>query len=177
MKAMLVPGNGDTDLSEIWYPYAKREIEKLDISVIAKKMPDSDLARKEYWLPFIEKQVGAGDGVILIGHSSGASAIMRYAEIHKLGGIVLVSACHTDGGNEKERASNYFKDPWKWEAIKKNTKWIIQFGSTDDPYIPIEEMRYVHNKLHSEYHELKDKGHFNIEEFPELIEALKKKLD
>lgn len=45
MKAMIVPGNGNTDISENWLPYLKRELEKLGIEVIAKDMPDQDLAR------------------------------------------------------------------------------------------------------------------------------------
>lgn len=173
---MLVPGNGDADLNEIWYPYVKRELEKLGLMVIAKKMPDSNLARKEYWLPFIAQQIGE-DNAILIGHSSGALAIMRYAETHKVLGLILISACHTDLGDEKERASHYFDEPWQWDKIKQNTQWIIQFGSTDDPYISIKEMHYVRDKLKTEYYEFADRGHFNIEEFPEIIKTIKKKLE
>ncbi len=179
MKAMIIPGNGNADMSEIWYPYAKIELEKLGIKVIAKNMPDADLARKEFWLPFIETQVGEGDDVILIGHSSGAVAIMRYLETHKILGAAIVSACYTDLGSENERASGYFSNEWNWAAIKNNAKWILQFGSINDPYIPIEEMRYIHNKLNTEYYEYADQGHFSSDvkktEFPELITALRKK--
>ena len=84
MKAMIIPGNGNVDMSEIWFPYIKERLEELNIQVIAKNMPDPELARKSYWLPFIEQGVGGGTDVILIGHSSGAVAIMRYLETHKI---------------------------------------------------------------------------------------------
>jgi uncharacterized protein len=178
MRAMIIPGNGDSDMDWAWYQYAKRELEKLGISVTAEKMPDADLARKEYWLPFIEKKVGEGD-VLLIGHSSGAVAILRYLETHKIKGAVIVAGCHTDLGDEKEKASHYFDTPWNWEAIRKNADWIIQFASISDPFIPIEEARFIHEKTHSAYHEM-DKGHFgppaDMKTFPELIAAIKKKI-
>jgi hypothetical protein len=33
---MIIPGNGNADISEIWTPYVKMELEALGISVIAK---------------------------------------------------------------------------------------------------------------------------------------------
>ncbi len=180
MRAMIIPGNGNTDISENWFPYAKNALEKLGVKVIAKNMPDPELARKEYWLPFIEQQLAGDSNAILIGHSSGATAILRYLERHKAQGAVLVGAYYTDLGEESERKSGYFNEPWHWEKIKQNAKWIIQFASADDPFIPIQEARYVHAKLNTEYHEYSNQGHMGADvnklEFPELVEAIKKKL-
>src|SRR5205085_912422 len=129
--------------------------------------------RKEYWLPFIEQKMESED-CILIGHSSGAVAILRYLETHKVGGAVIVAACYTDLGDEKEKASGYYSEAWHWDKIRKNAGWIVQFASTSDPFIPIAEPRFIHEKIHSEYHEM-DCGHFGppaeMKEFPELIDA------
>jgi len=176
MRIMLVPGNGDADVdSEIWYPWITKQLKSLGLNIISKNMPDPDLARKEYWLPFIEEQLARDEGAILIGHSSGAIAALRYAETHQLQGIVLVSAYHTNLGMEKEKASHYFDTPWQWDKIKQNVKWIIQLHSTDDPYISNDEAEYIAKKLDTDYHEYTDKGHFEDKEFPELLEMLKKK--
>lgn len=78
---------------------------------------------------------------------------MRYAETNHIFGSVLVSAYHTDLGIRSERMSGYFDDPWDWQAIEDNQHWVAQFASTDDPFIPIEEARYVHEQLDSDYHE------------------------
>jgi len=176
MQAMIIPGNGNADISQIWRPYVKRELEKIGFEVVAENMPDADLARKQYWLPFIKKKVKDSNDAILIGHSSGAVAILRYLEENKAEGAVLIGVCHTDLGDEKEKVSGYFDEPWQWEKIKKNVKWIVQFASTDDPFIPIEEARYVKDHLNAEYHEFTNQGHFMETEFPELIEAIKGKL-
>src|SRR2546422_478500 len=119
MRIMLVPGNQNADVnSEIWYPWITKELEKLRMKIIAKNMPDADLARREYWLPFIEKKLEGDEDSILIGHSSGAVAALRFAATHRLLGIILVGAYHTTLGDEKEKASHYFDEPWNWNQIK-----------------------------------------------------------
>lgn len=178
MRAMIVPGNQNATLSQEWYPWVKRELEKLGITTIAKNMPDAELARKQYWLPFIEQQLGGDKKPILIGHSSGAVAALRYLEDHTLEGAALIGACHTDLGDETEKASGYYDDEWQWNKIKQHCAWIVQFASQDDPYISVAEARFIHEQLDSEYHEYTDRGHFwgDIKEFPEIIEAIKRKL-
>jgi hypothetical protein len=177
---IIIPGNGNSDINGNWYPYVKRELQKLGIEVIAKNMPDPDLARRKYWIPFMEKELAGKKNVILIGHSSGAIAALRYLERHKVFGAVLVSAYHTDLDDKKERISGYFDDEWKWDSIKKNVKWIIQFASMDDPFIPIEEAHYVRDKLGTEYHESVDQGHFGADKkkrkFTGLVKAVKRRL-
>ncbi len=180
MKVILLPGNGGGSPTDNWLPYLERELSKLGIGVINKQFPDAVLARKKYWLPFI-KELGADENTILIGHSSGAVASMRYAETTKILGSILVGVCCTDLGFATEKNSGYYDDLWDWDAIKNNQKWIIQFASTDDPWIPINEPRFIHEKLSSDYYEYTDRGHFGhggaeLSEFPELIETLKKKL-
>ena len=105
---------------------------------------------------------------------------MRYAENNKILGSVLVGACYTDLGDENEKKSGYYDKEWDWNAIKNNQKWIIQFASTDDPYIPIKEARYIHQKLNTEYFEYNDQGHFGSDKnrviFPEIVKAIKDKL-
>lgn len=180
IKAVFAPGNGGGSVHENWFVYLKKELENMGITVAAKDFPDPMLAREKYWLPFLKNELHADENTIIIGHSSGAIAAMRYAEKNKILGSVLVAPYYTDLGDDSEKESGYFNRPWDWEAIKKNQKFIIQFNSTDDPWIPIKEARFVHEKLDTDYHEFTDQGHFGGDRekptFPELIAALKKKL-
>lgn len=180
MKAILISGNGGGAPTDNWLPYLEQELPKLGIEVINRQFPDADLARKEYWLPFI-KELGADEHTIIIGHSSGAVAAMRYAETNRILGSVLVGVCYTDLGYETEKASGYYDAPWDWDAIRGNQQWVIQFASSDDPWIPIEEARFIREKLGTDYHEYADRGHFGqdgkpLTEFPELLDAIKAKL-
>ena len=180
VKAIFIPGNGGGKPTDNWFPYLKKELESLGCEVIAKNFPDSDLAREAFWIPFLKEELKASSDTILIGHSSGAIAAMRFAEKNTILGSVLVGVYHTDLGHEKERLSGYFDHPWNWEAIKKNQKWILEFASTDDPWIPIVEARFVRDRLKAEYYEYEDQGHFGgdyfKETFVELAHALKEKL-
>ena len=175
-KIIFLHGNSGEGISHYWFPYALRAFRKLGLEVVAKDFPDAHLARRSIWLPFLQNECHADKDSILIGHSSGAIASMRWAEKHEIFGSVLVGAYYTDTGSENERLSGYFDDPWDWEAIKKNQRWIIQFASVDDPFFPVEEPRLVSEQLNTEYHEFTDRGHFFAPDFPELVEAVKQAL-
>lgn len=179
MKVIFLHGNGGGTIEDAWFPWLKSKLQTLGVNVVAQTFPDNEKARAKFWLPFLEK-LGADENTILIGWSSGAIATMRFAETNKLLGSILVGAYYTDLGEENEKISGYFDAPWQWEKIKQNQKFIIQFASTDDPFIPIEEPRYVHKMLNTKYHEFTNQGHFGYPkeklDFPELLEALNKQL-
>lgn len=121
-----------------------------------------------------------GDDAILIGHSSGAVAILKYLENHRCKLAILVGVYSSDLGDENEKLSQYFDDEWQWEEIKANADKIIIFASKDDPYIPISEPQAIKEKINAEYHEYLDEGHFGSDvgktEFPEIILAVKKNI-
>lgn len=175
LKVILIHGNGGSNSSDVWLPEVQRQLEALGLEVINHTFPDNVKARSKYWLPYLT-ELGAGADTVLIGHSSGAVAAMRYAETHQLYGSVLVGACYTDLGEPSERISGYYDTDWDWDAISRHQEFILQFASPDDPYIPITEPRYIQKQLGSKYHELAKKGHFLDNSFPELIKALRKEL-
>ena len=181
MKVLFIHGNGGCTASHHWYQSAARGLSALGLEVIHETFPDNVIAHQNVWLEFMEKHLAGDNNAILIGHSSGALAAMRYAESHSLIGSVLVSACHTDLGDPNEKASGFYEAPWQWDAIKANQQWIIQFHSEDDYLIPVDEARYVRDQLTPDYFEFKDRGHFmgsdsGEKQFPELVEAIKQKL-
>lgn len=173
---ILIHGNGGASIDDIWFPKVKDELEALGLEVVAQTMPDNIVARSFKWLPFMENELGADENSIIIGHSSGAVAAMRYAETHRIFGSVLVGASLTDLGVRLERMSGYFDKPWNWNVIKVNQNWIVQFASPDDPYIPIDEPRYIHDKLDTDYHEIPSRGHFMDSDLPEVVAVVKERL-
>ncbi|MBI2798129.1 alpha/beta hydrolase [Candidatus Saccharibacteria bacterium] len=180
VKVILLHGNGGGKGSDNWLPWLKGELEKLNVKCLAPDMPDSELGRAKYWIPYLKDKLSADENTILVGHSTGAIAALKYAENSKLLGSILVGGYYTDLGDETEKKSGYFDQPWGWKAIKDNQKWAVVFASTDDPWIPIEEARFIKDRLGSEYHEFSDQGHFGYDkdkkEFPELLRVLKQKL-
>ena len=172
---ILIPGNGGCSPADAWYPWVERELTALGCLVINRQFPDSVQARARFWLPFIEA-LGADANTILIGHSSGAVAAMRYAETHQILGSVLVGVCHTDLGDRFEAQSGYYAAPWQWKQIRDNQQFTAIFNSTDDPHIPIAEARHVAAHLKASYYELADRGHFVDSRLPEVVEFIRRQL-
>lgn len=94
---------------------------------VLRTFPDSLEAHEHIWIRFMEDEIEIGEKDVVIGHSSGAAAILRYIETRKVKGVVLVSAYHSDLGEVMERESGYFNRPWDWDAISRNANWITQF--------------------------------------------------
>ncbi|NP_001036213.1 serine hydrolase RBBP9 [Danio rerio] len=175
-RVVIVPGNGAGDVERSnWYGWANKRINEIpDLSCALKNMPDPVTARESVWLPFMEKDLKCDEETLIIGHSSGAAAAMRYAETHKVFAIILVGAYTSHLGDENERESGYFSRPWEWEKIRANVEYILQFGSTDDPFLPWDEQQEVADGLKTDLHKYSDRGHFQNTAFPELIDAVNK---
>ena len=123
-------------------------IEKCSLAIRAEitvsNFPSPFLAKESEWLPYIRNIIGDRcKETVLIGHSSGALAAMRLMEQMSLKGAILVSAAHTDLGDENEKASGYFDRDWDWKAQVTNTGKIHQFHSQDDHLIPVAEARFT----------------------------------
>jgi len=176
VKVIFVPGNGGSTTHDNWFPSVQKDLEAAGIEVVTAEFPDPVLARESFWIPFLVDELKVDSKTILVGHSSGAIAAMRLAEAHAILGSVLVGAYHTDLGIEAEKLSGYFNRPWRWDAMKKNQQWTVLFASQDDPWIPIHEAHYIHEKLNCEYHEYTDQGHFGGDyiklEFQELTYSI-----
>ena len=149
-----------------------------DIPCTLEDFPDPYEAKRSVWLPFIES-LGADENTVLVGHSSGAQAALRFAETHRLRGVVLVAATYSDLGDAGERASGYYPSEdgasnlYDFEAMKSNCPVWHQFHSDNDPFIPLSEAEQIRDGLGltSTYHILPDHAHF-FNPFPELLAVL-----
>lgn len=181
---ILLPGNGNASPTrDHWFPWLITELNQLNLKVIARDMPDPELAHMHIWLPFIEQELKVGADSLIIGHSSGGVAALRYLETHKLFGAIVVGVNHTNLDFPEEKAAGWYDAPWQWQNIKQNAGFITHFASSDDPYIPIQEQRFIAKQLDSDYHEYTDRGHFMLSDnpvnaqFPEIIEIIKEKIN
>jgi len=186
MKIHIIPGNGAGDVQNcMWYPWVKNKLNNTEIipntmtiECVLQNMPDPLYARKTIWLPFMEKELKIGPNDIIIGHSSGAVAGIRYAESHKIFGLILVGAYASHLNDEIERKSGYFDDDWQWQKVRDNCTTnsiinIVQFGSKDDPFLPWEEQVKIADGLKADLKVFSDKGHFQHSTFPEIVSSVK----
>ena len=73
-----------------WYNWLKKSLEKEGVQVSMQDMPDPYEAKQTIWLPFMRDVLKADEQSIIVGHSSGAEAAMRYAEV----GLPVVSSLY-----------------------------------------------------------------------------------
>jgi predicted alpha/beta hydrolase family esterase len=174
-RFIYIHGNGTEHWSFAWAKWLKDELDKRGFDTFFETMPDSVIARAEYWLPFLENHVGVGENDVLVGWSSGAVAAMRYAETHKIAGSVLVSPCYTDLGDDLEKQSGYYNAPWQWDAIRANQQKIALVYGDDDPFIPQAEFEYIAGAIRPEVYKTHGGGHFiDQQTFPELLAYIDK---
>lgn len=175
MRIVFLHGNDTNHWSGKWCGWLKQELDKIGVESFFETFPDSIMARSEYWLPFLENHVKAGENDVLVGWSSGAVAAMRYSESNKILGSILISPSYTDLGDELEKISGYFDKSWNWEAIKNNQEQITLVYGDDDPYIPQDQFEFIASKLNPEILKIHGVGHFlSKSTFPELLENIKK---
>lgn len=186
MRFILAPGMGCTPVqTSNWYSWLDLELSKRPkvSEIIVQDFPDPYGCKQSIWLPHVTDTLKVDSSTVVIGHSSGACLAMRLlehqAKLQKpLAGVILVAAAYTDLGDENERASEYFNDPWEWEIMSQGAKSIHQFHSPSDHLIPVAEARYISEQLSGnsnyEYQEVPEKGHF-FEPFQELMQVIDSK--
>ena len=172
-RFIFVHGNQTPHWSFAWAPWLKAQLESLGFETFFETMPDSIIARSEYWLPFLKDHVRVGKNDVIIGWSSGAVAAMRYAEANVIRGSILVAPCYTDLDDEIEKQSGYYDTPWQWQAIQSNQENIALVYGDDDPFIPQSEFEFIAGQLDPKVIKIHGGKHFiERQEFPEVLEYI-----
>src|SRR3990167_6703628 len=64
-----------------WKLWLKQELEKLSVQTFLPPMPTPNTPKEDEWVATIAEQVkNASEPIILVGHSLGGSALLRYLE-------------------------------------------------------------------------------------------------
>lgn len=173
-RFVFIHGNQSTHWSFAWTPWLKAQLDSLGCETFFETMPDSIIARAEYWLPFMQDHIQISENDIIIGWSSGAVAAMRYAENHTVKGLALISPSYTDLDDELEKQSGYFNAPWQWDKIKANSQTNALITGDNDPYIPQDEFNSIAKELDPTRIIIPNGEHFiERNEFPELLDYIR----
>ncbi|KAJ3338522.1 putative hydrolase rbbp9 [Gonapodya sp. JEL0774] len=137
-------------------------------------MPDPNGADRKTWLAHIEGAMRCDAESVLVGHSSGAVAALRWAETRPIRGIVLVAAYDDALGDPGEQTSGYFDGPFDWAAIRENCGFIVQFAGVRDQLVPIHIQRRVAHFLAPKvvYVEVEEEDHFFEPPFHALVQQI-----
>jgi predicted alpha/beta hydrolase family esterase len=84
----IVPGNGAGNVVNAnWYGWLQRSLHNPpSVTCQLKNMPEPLRALESKWIPFMRDTLLCREDTIIVGHSSGAAAAMRFAETYKVAG-------------------------------------------------------------------------------------------
>ena len=168
--------NFEVDLDRIkngsWKDNLQKDLGQ-NYDVIYPQMPNKFNARYSEWKIIFEKILPLlRNNLILIGHSLGGIFLAKYLSendiIKKIKAVILISAPFNNVGDFK-LSKNLISNLNKY-------KKIILIHSKDDQIVNYDEAEKYKKVLSNvELITFKDKGHFNQESFPEIVELIKNK--
>lgn len=180
LKVILMHGKS-TSPSEKWYPWFAEQAEKFGWEYHAPALPKTDDPVMSEWKQCLA-DLNPDDNTVLVGHSRGGVAILRWLEDQptelKVRKVILVA---TNSGLLKNRAikseSNYgfyTENGYDFAKIKQHCNDFVVFHSTDDEWVPYEAGTENAAGLNAKLLTFKDRGHFGkkISEIPELLEEI-----
>ena len=160
-------------------PWLKRELEAKGFEVRVPAMPTPDAPRLEEWVATIGREA-AGENCILVGHSLGCTAILRYLEQvkKKVAGAVLVAGFAERLGDGFEATENFVDAPLDFAKVRKNCGRMVAIFSDNDPYVPLRHGKSFELNLGAEVVVQHSMGHFSGDEgVTQLPIALEKLLE
>ncbi|MCX6813804.1 MAG: DUF1749 domain-containing protein [Candidatus Azambacteria bacterium] len=178
-RVFIIHGWGGSP-DEPLHKWLKAELEKKGFEVVVPEMPDSEKPVIKAWVSKLEEIVGAPDeNTILVGHSIGCQAILRYLEklnpASKVGGVVLIAPglilLNLEDEEEWRIAGPWLNTPIREADVIKHTPKITAIFSDNDPYVPSENIELFKKRFNAEIIIEHEKGHFNAEDGVEKLES------
>ncbi len=166
-----------------WFPWLKKELEKIGYEVWVPLLPKSIKPNIQRYNKFLlSKKFNFNKETIIIGHSAGAVAILGLLEALpknvKVNFVYLVASFKDNLGNKN--LDGLFIDPFYFNLIKTKSNKFIYFHSDNDPYCPLSHAKYLQKHTGGELILIPGQKHFSIytsglkyKKFPELLEKIK----
>lgn len=180
-QAYLVHG-WDGSPTNCWFPWIRKELEKLGYKVKALKMPHTETPTIKDWVATLEKEIKPTRETILIGHSIGCQTIMRYLEKpnRKIKTVFFVAGWFHLDNEEESKESQDIARPWletpiDFKKIKQNCSNFVALFSDDDAYVPVSDAKLFEKNLGAKIIIEANKSHYDIQMTnPTLLAEIKK---
>ncbi len=159
-----------------WKEALSRELGE-NFDILIPQMPSKTNAHYREWKIWLERIIPLLDKeIIFIGHSLGGIFLAKYLSENdfpkKIKATILVATPFDDEKSERSLAD--FKLPSSLERFAKQGGKIYLMQSKDDPEVLLEQLeKYKQTLPNAKAMVFEDRGHFNQESFPEIIELIK----
>lgn len=176
MKNVLILHGAGNNSQGNWFPWLKEKLTKKGYKVWSPDLPNSDEPIQKDWLNtvFSNSDWKFDNESIIIGHSAGATLILRILEKLpegvKINKAILVAG-PVEVGTIPEHAPykrDLTKDPFNWKKIKQSAERFYFIHSDNDQYECGEDQgKIMHEHLGGELIVKSGEQHFNLEKGPE----------
>jgi hypothetical protein len=180
-NALLLHGTAN-DHTRNWLPWLKLELEHRGYKVWVPDLPIADKPNIERYNKFIFPKWTFDKDSIIVGHSSGAVAILGILEQLpkkvKINKAILVAGFIED--LQPDFLKELFMKPFDYKKIKSKASKIVLFHSDNDPYVPLWHGKKLRDFLCGELIVMNGQAHFSTTtypgnkylQFPELLEKI-----
>lgn len=180
-NALILHGTSDTSKGN-WFWWLKTQLDQHGWQTYVPDLPHAEAPRIPTYNKFLlNTDWDFNNESILIGHSSGAVAILGL--LQALPDEVTVDTCYLVGAFKDDLGwkslAGLFETPFDFEKIKSKAKKFIFLHSDNDPYCPLEHAQYLAKRLESELIIKPGQKHFSVgtagehyKQFPFLLSLI-----
>jgi uncharacterized protein len=163
---------------ENWFPWLRKELEKLGHHVIVPQFPTPENQTLECWLKTLEEyKEFITPSTIFVGHSLGVAFILSVIEKYPINSSFFVAGFVGVAGNKFDDSMRTFTQKnFDWAQIKTNCKNFVIFHSDNDPYVKLKKADELAEHLGVKVNLVKGAGHFNKIAGYETFELLLKNI-
>jgi hypothetical protein len=164
MKNALILHGTDATPEANWFPWLKNELEQRKYKVNVPQLPKANRPNLQRYNEFLLSRYSFNKDTVIIGHSSGSVAALGLLQAlpseTKVKLSVLTGVFCNDLGWDV--LSELFEKPFDYKKIKQQSQKFIVLHSDNDQHIPLDQARYVCDRLEGDMRVLEGMGHFNI---------------
>ena len=160
-----------------WLPWLKQELITYGVSTEVPEMPSPIKPIYDEWKKILQ-QFDVDEKTILVGHSAGASFLIRWLSESSINiSKLLLVAPWLDFANELE--TNFSAFSINPDLSNNIMNGITMFYSTDDDHSILDSVAKIKNEIkYVSIKEFSNRGHFDdfagTKEFPELLKEIVK---
>ncbi len=162
-----------------WKPWLKYELESEQVVAKLPAMPEPNHPVESAWLDMIDTQViAAKTPIILVGHSLGGLAVLRWLETRAIEPIH--AAICIGGVVTPKKYSGTFAHEWSaptdWENIRQFTNHLVGIYGRDDSSVTFDEGKLLEQNGQATLLVVEGYGHFSpddgVTQVPELLQTI-----
>lgn len=178
MKRAVILHGTDGKPESNWFMWLKGKLEAEGYEVWVPELPENHTPNREVYGDFLFGQGWDFADNLVIGHSSGAVEVLNLLmdeRCPKVKMAVMVGAWAgglpmTYEEDNMQFANLFPPEGFDFEVMKSKAGKIAFFHGDNDPYCPLEQAKYLAEKLDASLTVISNGGHLgsNLTEFPEL---------